>query len=265
VASYVTVLWGNIEIPWDCVNVTLRKLEETEVANDICRGIKPFSKAVHLLEFRDHFSVKRQPIGLLDAMRWSYSTLATDPRDKIYALLGLCHDGAQFVPIPNYRQPVETILLDMSRTMITLTRSLDIICLRGTRTPPKRSPRPSSWVPSWSTFWSGNKTVLERKFSEWHATYDFNPILAWPGNDILKVWGTELGIVSGLSSAMRPRGGDDKSSLPNTSRSHWISATPHYTIKTTDSGKLLQTKCTFVIKYGKLLPCRFSQMGSIVQ
>jgi hypothetical protein len=69
VASYVTVLWGNIEIPWDCVNATLRKLRETEVAPGTRSRIRSFSKAVHLLEFRDHFTVRRQPIGLLDAMR----------------------------------------------------------------------------------------------------------------------------------------------------------------------------------------------------
>jgi hypothetical protein len=217
VASYVTVLWGNVEIPWNFVNATLMKLREAEIAKGSGSKVRTSSKAAHLLEFRDHYYVRRQPIGLLDAMRWSHKTLATDPRDKIYALLGLCHDGTQFVPIPNYRQSVKQMLLDMTRTMITLTRSLDMICLRGTRILPKGSPETPSWVPSWTTFWSGNMTALESRFSEWHTISDYNPILPWPNTDILKVWGYRLGTVSGMSSVMRLS--------PNLPRSHWISST----------------------------------------
>ena len=35
----------------------------------------------------------------------STRSLASDDRDKIYALLGLSADGADIVPTPNYRQP----------------------------------------------------------------------------------------------------------------------------------------------------------------
>ncbi|KAH8769701.1 hypothetical protein BGZ57DRAFT_442839 [Hyaloscypha finlandica] len=228
VASYVTVLWGNVEIPWNFVNATLMKLREAEIAKGSGSGSRirtsSSSKAAHLLEFRDHYYVRRQPIGLLDAMRWSHNTLATDPRDKIYALLGLCHDGTQFVPIPNYRQSANQMLLDMTRNMITLTRSLDMICLRGTRILPKGSPKTPSWVPSWTTFWSGTMTAQESRFSEWHTISDYNPILPWPDTDVLKVWGFRLGTVSGMSSAMRPYGGNESLS-PNLSRSHWISST----------------------------------------
>jgi hypothetical protein len=149
--------------------------------------------------------------------------------------------------------------------MITLTRSLDIICLRGTGTPPKGNSEPPSWVPSWNGFWSGNKTVLESKFSEWRTTYTFNPVLTWPGNDVLKVWGIKLGTVSGLSSAMHPHGRDGENPAPNTFILTGYQLHPHYTRKFPDSRKLLQTKRTFLIKYGKRLPCHSSPTGSIAQ
>jgi hypothetical protein len=65
-------------------------------------------------------------------MRWSYQTIATDPRDKIFGLLGLRHDGDTYIPIPNYKQPLEEIVMDMSKRMMIFNRSLDLMCLRGT-------------------------------------------------------------------------------------------------------------------------------------
>jgi hypothetical protein len=44
----------------------------------------------------------RQPISLLATLYRSQSALSTDPRDKLYALLGLVFDGDHFIPEPNY-------------------------------------------------------------------------------------------------------------------------------------------------------------------
>lgn len=102
---------------------------------------RAFLKATHLAEFRDRFAAKREPISLLDAMSWSYQTLATDPRDKIFALLRLCHDGPTYVPVPNYKQPLEEIITDMSKAMMSFGRSLDLMCLKRTALQEEASPK----------------------------------------------------------------------------------------------------------------------------
>jgi hypothetical protein len=33
------------------------------------------------------------------------SSLATEPKDMVYALLGLASDGTEFLPLPDYKQP----------------------------------------------------------------------------------------------------------------------------------------------------------------
>jgi hypothetical protein len=116
VSSNVTLLWVNpgdtvynrqkriVELPWSLVAKFVKYLmRETEGSASERRELGRLP--LHLLEIRDRFMDKREPIHLLDAIEWTIETLSTDPRDKIFALLGLCHDGPTFVPVPNYQQP----------------------------------------------------------------------------------------------------------------------------------------------------------------
>jgi hypothetical protein len=127
VAANVKLLCGDLEFPWDGVAAVLAMWKEPpEIAPPYQRA---FLKATHLAEFRHRFAVKREPISLLDAMGWSYRTLATG---KVFALLGLCHVDSTYVPLPNYKQPLEEIITDMRKAMMRFDRSLYLMCLKGT-------------------------------------------------------------------------------------------------------------------------------------
>lgn len=78
-------------------------------------------------------TISRQPIRLLDALYDSRRSLATDPRDKIFALLGLAFDSSVFLPLPSYFLSLKEIYQEMAETLISTTRSLDIICLQGSK------------------------------------------------------------------------------------------------------------------------------------
>jgi hypothetical protein len=129
VASKVTILYGDCRYRWEDVSAILRQLQNVQstLSTTIAEAIE---RAGHLLKFRDGYT-GRNLINLFDALVWSRRALATDPRDKIFALLGLCHDGPIFVPVPNYKQDLGTIIADMSRMMMSLNKTLDFICLRG--------------------------------------------------------------------------------------------------------------------------------------
>jgi hypothetical protein len=64
--------------------------------------------------------------NLLDVLSRFRATQSTDPRDKIYGLLGLATDtfGIQ----PDYRKSVCEVYLDVARAYIDQTQNLDIIC-----------------------------------------------------------------------------------------------------------------------------------------
>lgn len=52
--------------------------------------------------------------SLLGALYDTRISLASGPRDKVYALLGLTSDGTDIVPLTNYKIPVDTMLQDMT-------------------------------------------------------------------------------------------------------------------------------------------------------
>jgi hypothetical protein len=163
-------------------------------------------------------------------MRWSYQTMATDPRDKIFGLLGLCHDSDTFVPVPNYKQPLEDIITDMSKRMMSLSRSLDLACFKGTSLSEVISNNLPSWTPNWINLWSGSfqsMTMHETRFSDWHRTYSFNPVLNDSTKNILKVKGVQSGTIYQLTSVMAQPSSEGQTiiTLPMEPRTPWITST----------------------------------------
>jgi hypothetical protein len=58
---------------------------------------------------------------LLKAMLETRSSISSDARDKIYALLGITTDGAELVPSPNYTRPAQSIYYETLRAIISRT------------------------------------------------------------------------------------------------------------------------------------------------
>ena len=92
--------------------------------------------------------------GMTDLLQTLYMTgraLASDPRDKVYAILELSKDGRDISPKPDYSLSVEEIYTRLAASIISQTRSLDILCLAGdavfSRSPIYSLP---SWVPDWT-------------------------------------------------------------------------------------------------------------------
>ncbi|PQE10370.1 heterokaryon incompatibility -domain-containing protein [Rutstroemia sp. NJR-2017a WRK4] len=115
----------------------------------------------------------------LSYLLWSFrDRKATDPRDKVYALLGmveaLCNgsgaDGRDLLQTPSmpemqqvifdYRAPVEDVYASVVKMIITTTKSLNVICACQTRSQFKRS-----WVPDWSVPWSSTSLVVDNIYA----------------------------------------------------------------------------------------------------
>jgi hypothetical protein len=84
VASNVRVLYGDLDFLWEDVAAVLSVLISSPAQGADRRDLA----ASHLLKFREHFFDFNKPISLFQAMAWTLHTKATDPRDKIFALLG---------------------------------------------------------------------------------------------------------------------------------------------------------------------------------
>jgi hypothetical protein len=85
--------------------------------------------------------------SLRSLLEMSHSFQATNPRDKIYAVLGLASDRAAIDVNVDYNCSVESLYTRVATSIMTTSSSLDILyCNFGN----KRRNLPS-WVPDWST------------------------------------------------------------------------------------------------------------------
>ncbi|TGO08957.1 hypothetical protein BTUL_0184g00040 [Botrytis tulipae] len=73
-------------------------------------------------------------------------SFCSDPRDRIYALLGLAED--QYTVNPDYTKPVQLVLQDAVESLIKKERSLNIICMLPKS---RRMYGLPSWVPDFTT------------------------------------------------------------------------------------------------------------------
>jgi hypothetical protein len=90
-------------------------------------------------------TVVHGPIRISDLMLQFEHYQASDPRDKIYALLDLAGDGESIVP--NYNAPLETVYTSLVQVLVQKWKDFDIICKhhRG-----YNSLNLPSWVPDWT-------------------------------------------------------------------------------------------------------------------
>jgi len=116
----------------------------------------------------------------------------TDPRDHIFALLGLSDESCSIRP--DYAKTVSRVFLESTTTMIKTSKRLNVICfgfspefLSVSRTDRRADEIIPSWVPDWSSFHfsetiqlaDGNffKASLRRTISD--TLFDTFPS-AWP-------------------------------------------------------------------------------------
>lgn len=90
----------------------------------------------------------------------SMSAQATDPRDYVYAKLGLASDG-HFVQ-PDYTKGVMETYRDFVAGYIKATRTLDIIYFDAR---PRETPNLPSWVPDWNASFGAEPLVPDHTVS----------------------------------------------------------------------------------------------------
>ena len=83
---------------------------------------------------------------LLIALR---SFLVTDPRDKIFGILGIAADGTDPVYSPDYTSTLQEVFIRICRHLLVQNADIDQLCLAGIGTPREMANLPT-WVPDWS-------------------------------------------------------------------------------------------------------------------
>lgn len=145
--------------------------------------------------------------SLWQAIGLSREFESTDPRDAIFSLLGLCHDGPELVPTLNYFQLVETIVINLTRALIRKHIYLDFILVnRINRTGTEVFP---SWAPIWLSRSPPSQTYdLTEKRAEPRFCLGDSRDRNLPLGDgkVLRVQGISISRIVTMSSTTNPVG-----------------------------------------------------------
>jgi len=92
-----------------------------------------------------------QKMPLLGLIAYGSDSKATDPKDRIYSLLGLAQD--QGLATPDYSLDIRTTYTSLVKSFVDIYKSLDIICFahlfHQDDVKSTFQPRLPSWVPDW--------------------------------------------------------------------------------------------------------------------
>jgi hypothetical protein len=97
-------------------------------------------------------------LNFLYALAMSQASFATEPQDKVFALLNLSFNGDRYIPIPDYSQSIQDLCLDIPIAAVKATRSLDLLILFASQEDP---PWPS-WQLRWVSLSDAGGNVLRK-------------------------------------------------------------------------------------------------------
>ncbi|RDW67046.1 hypothetical protein BP5796_09795 [Coleophoma crateriformis] len=218
VAREVFFMWGTEFLSWktllsgvqdvmqysvDPADVMIRSglnSESVEFAETWIGHVNSFGKlasniqsatAIHTMKMVQESIVSQQLPSLLDLLRQTHASASTDPRDKIYALLGLADPKSLNSIEVDYVTTPKDIYISAARRILSGSTSTDIILSAGIGVPRKMLGLPS-WVPDWSCYpgpllegimatITNPEVKLAKELSE---TEILNPYLATAGSEI---------------------------------------------------------------------------------
>ncbi|KAM7218408.1 hypothetical protein V8F06_006172 [Rhypophila decipiens] len=162
-AREATMYVGKDSISWDDAETVVLAIDALE---DFLGMLEPPGNETRVVGVYHHFynaalaRAQRKALGLggaptlLEALCVRRPTDATDPRDKVYSLLGVVKE--HFIGLPelpsgehvviDYSRLVEQVYKDVVRHIVKKTNSLDVLC--ACQNPDRDNGLPS-WTPDW--------------------------------------------------------------------------------------------------------------------
>jgi hypothetical protein len=145
-ASYAVVICGSRLVPWDCFNQWPLRRASIERTTS--------SRLPAVLKYRSGSSSSDGTQALLRMLHETRSSDATDPRDKVFALLGMLPDQERstYLGLIDYSASIEYIYQNTACDILLDTGSLRFLSAVQPHTWTSHSSlsKPKSWVPDWS-------------------------------------------------------------------------------------------------------------------
>ncbi|KAF8854517.1 HET-domain-containing protein [Acephala macrosclerotiorum] len=116
--------------------------------------IRMIQDPMSMLEMLDIARSYQTTFKIDDLLAYYRSRRCTDPRDKIYGLLGIIQSEEVNLIVPDYSSPVPIVYEQVALKLIEHSRSLNIfsqICSRSMKTNGVTNAGLPSWVPNWTS------------------------------------------------------------------------------------------------------------------
>ena len=155
-----------------------------------------------MLFSRDEFALKATAgFDLYTLLRKTLNIQATDPRDKIFALLSLTDERIRASLVPDYSLSIAQVLTKATKFVIAETRSLNPLCWNGLKSVPLlQDDTLPSWVQSFTNDFHGSQWPRNRYNASLERVAPILPNIDEQTN-ILKVRGIVIDKVKTVSSA----------------------------------------------------------------
>lgn len=191
VASDFALLWGDIAISkHEFQTFRLAALAHKLSDFDLEKGSPQLEWNTVALLYMGHYKVGEA--NLLQLVSSVSTTHATDPRDKIFALIGLAGDRF-YDTVPNYNKSEAEVFADFARAVIRSETNLNVLDYSYVENPecPERLPL---WAPRWhSDDYSHNHHLNKYNFT---ASRDAPMVLGPPLSDrVLSLRGLQVDLI----------------------------------------------------------------------
>lgn len=185
------VICGSVAVSWDCF-VRWPYRDTQPLGPGGLPGI---------LRYPSGFTPSSGGDSLLQALHDNSGAEATDPRDKIFGILGLMDDSSPYLGMVDYRSTVEEVYTQAAVLLINQSRSLRLLSAASHSKSNSQSPSQAlpSWVPDWRSSKPAVSLTLGTTFVErFNAGGRSSPLLHGGGN-VLTVMGVYLTRVNQVS------------------------------------------------------------------
>jgi len=164
-ATSIRLIYCGIEISWQhfadaiiAINQHLSlaaMLESTEKFQIRQLDLSGLVNAATMIELRDRVTTG-QSLSFSSVMFESYKFKATDPRDRVFGIQGICSIHDQSLLLPDYSKSLQQVYIDAARYLLTQEEPLRLLCFAGVGYSALQDEQKSlvgnlpSWVPDWS-------------------------------------------------------------------------------------------------------------------